>query len=88
MIVGFGIISNIASATATFMIIITSAVGGYVHFLHGSIDVVFIPLTLGLLIGVEIGCKIRDRINVRMITYIMIISLILISFTMFGMLWI
>jgi uncharacterized membrane protein YfcA len=88
MIVGFGIISNIASATATFMIIITSAVGGYVHFLHGSIDVVFIPLTLGLLIGAEIGCKIRDRINVRMITYVVIISLILISFTMFGMLWI
>jgi uncharacterized membrane protein YfcA len=86
MIVGFGVISNIASATATFMIIITSAVGGYVHFLHGSIDIVFIPLTLGLLIGAQIGCKIRDRINVRIITYVIIISLILISFTMFGML--
>jgi uncharacterized membrane protein YfcA len=88
MIVGFGVISNIASATATFMIIITSAVGGYIHFLHGSLDVVFIPLTLGLLIGAQVGCKIRDRINVRMITYVVIISLILISFTMFGLLWI
>jgi len=88
MIVGFGVISNIASATATFMTIITSAVGGYVHFLHGSLDVVFIPLTMGLLIGAEIGCKIRDRINVRIITYVVIISLILISLTMFGMLWI
>ncbi|MHA2096418.1 MAG: sulfite exporter TauE/SafE family protein [Candidatus Hodarchaeales archaeon] len=88
MIVGFGVLSNIASATATFMIIITSAVGGYVHFLHGNIDVVFIPLTLGLLIGAEIGCKIRDRINVRIITYVVIISLILIAFTMFGILWI
>ena len=88
MIVGFGVISNIASATATFMIIITSAVGGYVHFLHGSFDVVFLPLTLGLLIGAEIGCKIRDRINVRIITFVVIISLILISLTMFGMLWI
>ena len=88
MIVGFGVISNIASATATFMIIITSAVGGYVHFLHGSLDVVFIPLTSGLLIGAEIGCKIRDRINIRIITYVVIISLVLISLTMFGMLWI
>lgn len=88
MVIGFGVISNIASATATFMIIITSAVGGYVHFLHGSLDVVFIPLTIGLLIGAEIGCKIRDRINVRMITYVVIISLVLIAFTMFGMLWI
>ncbi len=88
MIVGFGVASNIASATATFMIIITSAVGGFTHFLHGNLDILFIPLTLGLLIGAQIGSKIRDRINTKIVTYIVIISLILISLTMFGMIFI
>ena len=84
MITGFGVPSNIASATATFMIVITSAVGGYTHFLHGSLDVIFFPLTLGLLVGAEIGCKIRDRIQTIVITKVVIISLVIIGGTMIG----
>jgi len=83
MILGFEVAPNIASATATFMIIITSAVGGFAHFVQGSFDIVFIPLTLGLLIGAEISSKIRNRINREMIVYIVIVSLLAISITMF-----
>ncbi|MHA1976003.1 MAG: sulfite exporter TauE/SafE family protein [Candidatus Hodarchaeales archaeon] len=82
MITGFGVPSNIASATATFMIVITSAVGGYTHFIHGSLDIIVIPLTLGLIIGAEIGCKIRGRIEKIVITKVVIASLIIIGITM------
>ncbi len=82
MITGFGVPSNIASATATFMIVITSLVGGYTHFLHGSLDIIFIPLTLGLIIGAEVGCRIRDRIRSVFITKVIIISLLVIGVIM------
>ncbi|MHA1994569.1 MAG: sulfite exporter TauE/SafE family protein [Candidatus Hodarchaeales archaeon] len=82
MITGFGVPSNIASATATFMIVITSAVGGYTHFLHGNLDIIFFPLTLGLIIGAEIGCRIRDQIQTILITKVVIISLVIIGCTM------
>jgi uncharacterized membrane protein YfcA len=79
MITGFGVPSNVASATATFMIVITSAIGGYTHYLHGNLNIIFFPLTLGLIIGAEIGCKIRDHIQTVSITKIVIISLIVIG---------
>ena len=82
MITGFGVPSNIASATATFMIVITSAVGGYTHFLHGNLDIIVLPLTSGLIIGAEIGCRIRDRIEKIVITKVVIVSLVVIGITM------
>ncbi|MHA1975229.1 MAG: sulfite exporter TauE/SafE family protein [Candidatus Hodarchaeales archaeon] len=82
MIVGFGVSSNIASATATFMIIMTSAVGGFAHIIHGNFDLIFIPMTSGLLIGAEIGCRIREHIKKQVITVVVICSLIVISLMM------
>jgi len=82
MIVGFGVSSNIASATATFMIIMTSAVGGLAHMIHGNFDLIFIPMTSGLLLGAEIGCRIREHIKKQVITVVVICSLIIIGIMM------
>jgi len=82
MILGFAIPPRIATATATFMIIITSAVGGMIHVLYGHLSLLFIPLTLGLIFGSEIGCRIRTRIRSEHISSIVIVSLFIISFVM------
>jgi len=84
MIMGFGVPSNVASATATFMIVITSAIGGYTHLIHGNLDIIFFPLTLGLILGAEVGCRIRDRIEKILITKVIILSLVVIGCTMIG----
>ena len=88
MILGFGVPPRIATATATFMIIITSAVGGLTHILYGHVTTLFIPLTLGLLVGSEIGSRIRIHIRSEHISLVVITSLFLIGFVMFGsVLW-
>lgn len=79
MILGFTIPPPIATATAIFMIIITSTVGGLAHILYGHVTVLFIPLTLGLLIGTEIGARIRTRIQSEHISLVIIVSLFIIS---------
>ncbi len=84
MILGFGIPPHIATATATFMIVITSAVGGITHILFGHVTILFIPLTIGLLIGSEIGSRIRPRIRSEQISLVVIISLFIIGFIMIG----
>ncbi|MFX0016241.1 MAG: sulfite exporter TauE/SafE family protein [Promethearchaeota archaeon] len=82
MILGFAIPPRIATATATFMIIITSAVGGMTHVFYGHLSLLFIPLTLGLIFGSEIGTRIRTRIHSDQITQVVIISLFIIGFIM------
>ncbi|MFX1286680.1 MAG: sulfite exporter TauE/SafE family protein [Promethearchaeota archaeon] len=82
MILGFAIPPRIATATATFMIIITSAVGGMTHILYGHLSLLFIPLTLGLTLGSEIGCRIRTHIRSEQISLIVIVSLFIIGFFM------
>lgn len=56
-----GLKLRIAMATATFMIVITAAVGGLTHIINGNVTFLFVPLTLGLLIGSEIGCNTHIR---------------------------
>jgi uncharacterized membrane protein YfcA len=84
MILGFGIPPRIATATATFMIIITSAIGGFTHILYGHVTTLFIPLTLGLLVGSEIGSRIRIHIQSEHISLVVLTSLFLIGFVMIG----
>lgn len=84
MILGFAVPPRIATATATFMIVITSAVGGMTHVAYGHVSFLFIPLTLGLLIGSEIGSRIRTRIRTEHISLVVIVSLLIIGSVMIG----
>ena len=82
MIQGFAVPPRIATATATFMIVITAAVGGLTHIINGNVTFLFIPLSLGLLSGAEIGSKIRTRIRSDQISLVVITSLFVIGFVM------
>jgi len=84
MVIAFGFPEAMATATAIFMIVITTTVSGLTHFFLGntSLELVF-PLTAGLTSGALIGRKIKNRMNNTQIRKIIGIALIIIGFMMF-----
>ena len=83
MVIAFGFPEAMATATAIFMIAITTTVSGITHYLLGNTSLELVaPLTTGLTIGALIGRKLKDRMNNQQIRKIIGFSLLLISLMM------
>lgn len=80
----FKIPSKIATATALFMILITSVTGSISHYLQGNIQIEKTwPVMIGFTIGAFVGHKISTSISSTLLEKLIGIALLLASMIMF-----
>lgn len=88
MIKVFKIPAKIATATALFMIVITSITGSVTHYLHGHLDFkkalpVIIGFTIGAVVGRKFNLAISSKTLERLIGLSLLLAALMMSFSFF-----
>ncbi len=84
LVLAFGVPPSIATGTAIFMILITSAIGGTTHLLAGNFNLdLILTLMSAFGIGAFIGDRLKSKMDAEELTKIIIIVLFLVSAAMF-----
>ena len=74
---------KVSTATSNFMIGVTAAASAGVYFMRGDIDpFVAAPVAAGVLVGATLGSRFLGRLHGRMIRFIFVAALVLVSLQM------
>lgn len=74
---------KVSSATSNFMIGVTAAASAGVYFFRGNIDPkIAAPVALGVLLGATVGTRVMQRLKTRVIRFIFVPVLTLVSIQM------
>ena len=74
---------KVSSATSNFMIGVTAAASAGVYFFRGDIDPkIAAPVALGVLLGATFGTRVMQRLNSRILRFIFVPVLALVSIQM------
>ena len=83
MRLAMGVPMRVAIATSNFMIGVTAATSALIYYSKGMINpVITAPSAFGVLIGAQIGTKLVKRINVRILTWMFVVVMIITAIEM------
>jgi uncharacterized membrane protein YfcA len=77
MRLAMGVPMRVAIATSNFMIGVTAATSALIYYSRGMISLyITAPAALGVLLGAQIGTRVSRRVNVRALTWLFVVMMI------------